>query len=845
MRLMKLTAQAVYAIGLGHYDYGLQACQQILQRFPHHMRARSLAGQALLEKGLLAEAATHFQAILEIDPENVMARSGLAVALERQGQLRRAIAELELAWETSPGNVDLREGVLNFRAQLERVKRGLELSPAAEARVHLKKRAYSQTVLAFREALQREPDRLDLKLGLAESLWRCGRRNEAEATSQDLLQQAPHLLKAKALLTIISLQKGQDARGVALMHELGIADPSCLVAGPLLREAGFVPPPVEELLEVEGPNTPVPEEVEAAIASSEALEFEEPSAEDLPVLESKASARRPSGSSVAEFRRVVVDLSERVLPSRAQAPRPEESGVYLVVSSAENLRRKYGPHGFEIIDRKLRGLRDTLTSAGYDARLLYVDEVKTLREFSLPPVSAVTSGPVKGLLDQVEARCREQGQTLKHTLLVGNEDVLPFHQFPNPTEDDDPLVYGDTLYTAEGVDPLWAGRSLGRLPDSASSDPSFLAALIDLISSQHADGFRAWGNRGWLSVLQGGWGREEIKSLGYAALVWKEATQAVYQEIGTPKTLHICPPVTERGLEPRWLSHCQFHLFNLHGAENSVYWYGQKDASYPANYPLFPIAMTPEVLLRAQVEGTIVFCEACYGANVISKGALSSLAFQFLRLGAACVVGSTKISYGASEPPLTGADLLAQLFWRNLRVGLPAGESLAWAKKQFVAEVQGRQGYLDGDDQKTLLSFLLLGDPSVKLATAPSKEAKVAIPEPMVAPTPALYCRHRALAAPKATVEGDILVRVRRYLQRLSPDIADSQLTVLPRILCTAHGPHYCGEDCHREQPSIQASAYVITSQKAVSMVDGSQLRRVARVTVDPKGSVLKVSVSK
>ena len=209
------------------------------------------------------------------------------------------------------------------------------------------------------------------------------------------------------------------------------------------------------------------------------------------------------------------------------------------------------------------------------------------------------------------------------------------------------------------------------------------------------------------------------------------------------------------------------------------------------------------------------------------------------------MVGSTKISYGSSEPPLTGADLLARLFWRNLRIGLPAGEALAWAKKQFMTEVQARQGYLDGDDQKTLLSFLLLGDPAAKLAAAPSQEAKAAIPEPVVTPTRALYCKHRASAAPKAPVEGDILAQVRRYLQRLSPEVADSQFTVLPRIICTTQGPHPCEGDCHQEQVHPQASAYMVTSQKAISTVDGHQLRRIARVTVDPKGSVLKVSVSK
>src|SRR4030042_130089 len=49
-------------------------------------------------------------------------------------------------------------------------------------------------------------------------------------------------------------------------------------------------------------------------------------------------------------------------------------------------------------------------------------------------------------------------------------------------------------------------------------------------------------------------------------------------------------PPTTRSLDADWLDGKRFLLFNLHGTPDSAHWYGQKDASYPADYPLFPVA---------------------------------------------------------------------------------------------------------------------------------------------------------------------------------------------------------------------------------------------------------------
>jgi len=61
--------------------------------------------------------------------------------------------------------------------------------------------------------------------------------------------------------------------------------------------------------------------------------------------------------------------------------------------------------------------------------------------------------------------------------------------------------------------------------------------------------------------------------------------------------------------------------------------------------------------------------------------------------------------------PLTAADLLANLFWKHLLTGISCGEAFRRARKNLATEIESSNGSLDGEVQKTLLSFVFFGDP--------------------------------------------------------------------------------------------------------------------------------------
>ena len=115
--------------------------------------------------------------------------------------------------------------------------------------------------------------------------------------------------------------------------------------------------------------------------------------------------------------------------------------------------------------------------------------------------------------------------------------------------------------------------------------------------------------------------------------------------------------------------------------------------------------------MKGSTTPKIVFSEACFGAHILDKQCQEALALKFLAAGSELVVGSTCMAYGSITDQLSAADLLGHSFWSNLKDGLAAGEALRRAKIQMARDLQSRQGYLDGMDQKTLISFVLYGDP--------------------------------------------------------------------------------------------------------------------------------------
>lgn len=511
--------------------------------------------------------------------------------------------------------------------------------------------------------------------------------------------------------------------------------------------------------------------------------------------------------------------------------------LYLILSSKSAITRKYGSAAFARLDADLRELGQTVREQrGIETLLVYVDDEATLAAYGLRPVDPGQPDQVKALIDALEGRLEDR--RIAYLLIVGGESIVPFHKLPNPIDDQDEQVLSDNPYASRDADYFIPDRAVGRLPDGKGEGVEFLRALIRTAIEGHR---AAASRKGLLDAIAQALRREEPLArnghgFGYSASIWRKASRLVFETIGEGRHLRISPPLSYQELKvaapPR------FSYFNLHGVEDGPNWYGQRDALFPADYPLFPLALRPQDLSADTYSGSIVLSEACYGAYVTGKSSAESIALRLLALGALAFVGSTRVSYGAIAPPLVCADLIGRYFWAGLLGRLSVGEALLYAKVSLAREMQQRQGYLDGEDQKTLLSFVLYGDPALPATTHRPLPAEREKPS-----CPPLLCQHPPRQA-KSAVSDRLINTVEQTIALNLPHMLHAPMRAERIRLCSGA----CSRRCRHSGSKAAAPApeqWAFTLRKDIPIAGEGAHRQVVRVTVDPQGRVLKMSVSR
>ena len=318
-------------------------------------------------------------------------------------------------------------------------------------------------------------------------------------------------------------------------------------------------------------------------------------------------------------------------------------------------------HGF--IQRK---------TADFSCEFIFYDRAN---RFNVTPEKK-NAAAIRKFINKIEKKWGEIG----YLILLGGPDIVPFFHLKNPCDDDDKVIYSDSPYASRDKDYEIPERVCARIPDNASSD--FIVRQLTKQPSYTDEAF------------------------GMSARVWVKASEHVYTVIGHVRDLKSSPPVASASFKNKWLKNKDFLYFNLHGSKTSANWYGQDGFEYP-------VALMPDKLDASQ---GMVAAECCYGAYITGKTHENSIALEFLNRDSIYgFCGSTTIAYGPVAPPPSEADLLVRYFFEYLKQGLTTGESLKNAKHDFARHVLRTQGFLDEDDRKTLLQFVLYGDPTIRM----------------------------------------------------------------------------------------------------------------------------------
>jgi tetratricopeptide (TPR) repeat protein len=540
------------------------------------------------------------------------------------------------------------------------------------------------------------------------------------------------------------------------------------------------------------------------------------------------------------------------LNTRQQRDEDRRVPAYIVLASRTHLMQSFGENKFNQLDETMIALVEVVRKRpGWTAYRLYVDDPTTLEPFNIQPADPGNAWQIKLRLADLDQSLSRRGEMIGALLIVGGENMIPFHRLPNPVDDDDEIVLSDNPYTTTDDNYFIPEWPAGRLP--SDSDPDLLVQLLNDSIKNHRIAvrkisflkrLRLWLARKFRRIF-----RQRQITLGYSASIWRKASLAVFKPIGEPASLLTSPP-TEAGQLP---AHANIPLrlsyFNLHGLEDAPEWFGQRDPLKDHNVEVdFPIAFRPEDIINSGNAPKIVFTEACYGANVLNKTVDTALCLKFLSSGSQAVVGSTKISYGSVTTPLIAADLLGRVFWEHLRRQTPVGEALRRAKLHLASEMVRRFGYIDGEDQKTLISFVLYGDPLYSTSTDQAFPGQKVIIRRKTRPTRMkTVCAKGEQTLTLDNLEPSELSRVKSIVSQYLPGMADAQCRIQPQhIYGCDDEDHVCpSQQLGVKRLSVNArETRVYTFSKHVSVGDRKH-PHFARLTIDPSGKVLKFAVSR
>jgi hypothetical protein len=195
-----------------------------------------------------------------------------------------------------------------------------------------------------------------------------------------------------------------------------------------------------------------------------------------------------------------------------------------------------------MLDAAMQELADTIRARpDWGALVYYADEPGCTAQFGLKPSPADDPWALKLGLADLDVALGKKGAMIGALLIVGGPQIVPFHSLPNPTDDTDVEVPSDNPYATRDDNYFIPEWPVGRLPGGVGQNPALLLGALQAIRAHHATVSKGqtlnWWQHFWewlAGFLKPG-KRAEIASFGYSAEVWRKASLAVYQEIGSPR----------------------------------------------------------------------------------------------------------------------------------------------------------------------------------------------------------------------------------------------------------------------------------------------------------------------
>ena len=521
--------------------------------------------------------------------------------------------------------------------------------------------------------------------------------------------------------------------------------------------------------------------------------------------------------------------------------------VYVIFTTRKGLETQYGSQTAFILDELMKQLVETLRKkSGWTALLFYADDSAYTTALSIKPAPYNDAWKLKLAIADLDKALAKKGEMIGTLLIVGGPEVVPFHMLPNPTDDADTQVASDNPYSSTDDNYFIPEWPIGRLPGGSSRDAGILMRALRQMASDHSSATIAepWWSRfnifsPFINSLQQRLQPHAMinnrPAFGYTAAVWKQASLEVFRHIGDAQSVLSSPPVKTNGLIGSGLFPAKLCYFNLHGVADSAEWYGQPDYEEMQSNPEYPVALAPTDINDSGSTPLIIFSEACYGTHIEEKEEDDALSLKFLSSGTKAIVGSTCVAYGSMTTPLIAADKLGQAFWKQIKEGKTAGEALRNAKISFAQEMNRVQGFLDGEDQKTLISFILLGDPLVSITPAKRKEKRF-IRESMEEKF-LTTCESECEPIKEGDLSVAVMTQVKSIVEQYLPGLKEASYSLSKQYMANSKENSQLNKSRVNERTIVTISKQYTITKKVHS--------HYARLTFDRRGKIIKLAVSR
>ena len=480
------------------------------------------------------------------------------------------------------------------------------------------------------------------------------------------------------------------------------------------------------------------------------------------------------------------------------------ASIKLSVTVRSTLARKYSAASLASIDQAIAAWIAADKTRGITTVHLALDDTAAMAAQGVKAVKGkVTAVRAKQAVDALAKKLAPD-----YIVIVGGDDVVPYFHVKNPSFD----PKGDTDATVPTDNPyacsspynarslksyLVPDRVVGRIPDLPASagagDPAWIVGFLKTATQ-------------WKSKPR------SFYAAAYSTCCdqWKGAGLATMRYLGLPEAdLMISPPTGDATAAARKRLARTLHFTKGHGSEIDAHFYGQKGNSYP------------EVLFSSTVEssavaGTLVAAMCCYGAQVYSPadpaavppGALP-MSIGYLRTGATGFMGSTKIAWVGLQEMMC-ADWIVAYYLKKSLDGASTGRALLEAKQDYLQYLVKQGQNPDTADEKTMIEFVLLGDPAVHPiqggvpAPAPATKANTNTKTKDVA----AFARASALRNERRMARAVIAVQVDGALARRESALAPRAETAR-RLFKAAAGLLGGGDFSHLDPAEAKASRLV------------------------------------